>query len=105
MKNEGLETCLRDKIVTFLRKELMIREVTLHGSVRLEADLGVTGDDAVELILAFGIAFQVDVTKFPINDYFGPEGLDVFCLYPDSKSRKSLTIDDLERAVVDGKLI
>jgi hypothetical protein len=104
-ENRDLDTDLHDKLVTFLRKELMIREEILHGSIRIEADLGVTGDDAVELVLAFGKAFQVDVTEFRINEYFGPEGTDIFCLYPDAKSRKNLTIDDLERAVLDGRLV
>jgi hypothetical protein len=36
-------------------------------------DLGVDGDDAIELIAEFGKRFNVDMTGFKASDWFGPE--------------------------------
>lgn len=47
-------------------------EVTRDAAV--EEDLGVTGDDAVELLIEYGRAFNVNITKFMAADYFSPEG-------------------------------
>ncbi len=83
----------------------MVRNFDFDSNTRIEKDLGVTGDDAAELIEAFAKEFQVDVSHFKFHDYFGPEGMDFFCEYPDSQSRKKLTIADLEEAVHLCKLV
>lgn len=95
---------LYDRIVFFLKRETMVRSVKFNYYTQIEKDLGVTGDDAVELIEAFAKEFQVDTANFNFHEYFGPEGTDIFCMYPDAKSRKKLTIADLENAVKLGKL-
>lgn len=96
---------LYDRIVSFLKKETMVRNVNFNRYTQIERDLGVTGDDAAELIEAFAQEFRVDLTHFTFHDYFGPEGTDVFCDFPDSKSRKKLNIADLEEAVKQHKLL
>ncbi len=83
----------------------MIRNYDFTRETRIEKDLGVTGDDANELIMAFAKEFHVDVSHFILHDYFGPEGTDIFCAYSDAESRKKLTIADLEEAVDLGKLV
>ncbi len=99
------EEDLYDRIVSFIKKETMVRNVDINSYTQIEKDLGVTGDDAVELIEAFAKEFQVDVSHFMIHDYFGPEGIDIFGKFPDSQSRKKLTVADLEEAVKQGKLV
>jgi hypothetical protein len=50
-------------------------------SSRINLDLGVAGDDGVELIQAFGKAFGVDVSTFPYMKHFGSEGINPFALF------------------------
>ncbi|QNK64968.1 DUF1493 family protein [Pedobacter sp. PAMC26386] len=40
----------------------------------LQKDLGIFGDDSVDLLIAFSEKFKVDVNAFPISTYFDPEG-------------------------------
>lgn len=99
------DTNLFERIVSFLKKETLFRSYDFTRETRIEKDLGVTGDDAAELIEAFAKEFQVDVSRFTFHDYFGPEGIDFFCQYPDLQTRKKLTVGDLVEAVGIGKLV
>jgi len=42
---------------------------------RLEEDLGITGDDASDLIREFSARFAVDITGLEFHKHFGPEGV------------------------------
>lgn len=42
---------------------------------KLVDDLGITGADGVELILAFSKRFGVDIRQMNVGQYFGDEGL------------------------------
>jgi hypothetical protein len=87
----------------FKKKEL-IRDTTL------ETDLGITGDDSDDFLIAFGKEFKVDVSQFPIGDYFGDEGDPILPalirMFTGRKKRqtKDLTIGQLEKAVIAGRL-
>jgi acyl carrier protein len=63
-----------DKLKSFLVKQAAVEEEEITRDAQLEDDLGVTGDDAVDLLIAYGKTFNVDVTKFMAADYFSPEG-------------------------------
>jgi acyl carrier protein len=47
---------------------------------RLLHDLGIDGDDAVELLLAFEQRFGVDLAALQFGRHFGPEGIPLSCL-------------------------
>ena len=67
-------------VIDWLRAHLQLRGdtiVTLDTAINTE--LGVDGDDGIELITAFGQAHAVDVSGFPYAEHFGPE-LGVFSL-------------------------
>jgi hypothetical protein len=79
--------------------ETATRKQHLSGNTDLEKELGVTGDDAEEFMLKFQREFDVDLSNFRFNRYFGGEG---FMLIPFIKSlhgkgevRDPLTITDL----------
>ena len=78
----------------FKKRELM-RDMTL------ENDLGITGDESEDFLIEFGKEFSVDVSKFPIGDYFRDEG-DPLLL--STKKVKPLTVGHLEKAVIAGRL-
>jgi len=83
-------------------------EVTLDS--RLYEDLGVYGDDATELLVKYGKQFNVDVSKFMAADYFKGEGIDLIggLIRLISGKRlselKVLTVKDLEKGIVAGRL-
>ena len=54
----------------FVDKQGFLYVEELKETTLLECDLRITGDDAVEFILAFGQEFNVDVSKFKLDEYF-----------------------------------
>lgn len=66
-------TDIRAKVIAFLSKELKVDNCTLQDDTRIFHDLGVDGDDAIELIESFSQQFDVDVSGFPYEQYFGAE--------------------------------
>jgi acyl carrier protein len=74
--DERLEERLTKWIAGFLR--VAPGKITQSTSINL--DLGVDGDDGVELISSFGKTFAVDVSDFPYSKYFGPEASHPFGL-------------------------
>lgn len=77
---------------------------------KLQEDLDIWGDDAVEFIENFGKNFDVDISEFDFSKYFKSEGdiilTSVVNLFRKTKSQKftSLTLGDLEQARRNGKL-
>lgn len=76
----------------------------------MEEDLRITGDDADEFLIEFGKIFSVDVSNFPVGDYFGDDGDSILPaiirMFTGRKKRKTkrLTIGDLEKAIIAGRL-
>ena len=62
-----------DKIITFLKEWLGCdKELNINNSIG--EDLYVDGDDGIELLEEYSKRFSVDISGFPFDDYFGPEG-------------------------------
>jgi acyl carrier protein len=53
-----------ESLNNFLVKQTSVDRDELIDETSLEGDLGVYGDDAVELIVAFGKEFHVDVSNY-----------------------------------------
>ena len=77
---------------------------------KIEDDLGLTGDDAVEFILTFSKEFNVDISNFVISDYFSREGFDFispivnFFSKKETVQKKNLTVGDLIKITEIGRL-
>ena len=99
-----------NKIREFTIEQAAIREELIREDASLDNDLGITGDDAVEFIIAFGKTFDVDVSKFMAADYFNPEGdiiLPTIIRFFTGKRKpkhKNLLLKHLAKAVIAGKL-
>ena len=91
------------QIKKFTIKEVCLTKEKLDRSTKLYDELGISGDDAVEFILAFGKHFNVDISRFSISDYFHPEGYSVFSL-SSTKKKKELTLAHLEKAAIAHRL-
>lgn len=74
---------------------------------RIEKDLGIYGDEAQDFIIRFSDKFNVDVSNFNFKEYFNSE-IDSISLFIANifykKEKKELTINDLKKAIKNGKL-
>lgn len=62
------------EVLGWLRQYLRLNESTrLTPQTMVNFELGVDGDDGVDLLSEFGRRFDVDVESFPYARYFGPE--------------------------------
>ncbi len=93
-----------DAIKCFLEEDYGIRKRRINIQSRIEKDLRITGDDAVEMLVDFGKKFNVDVSNFMAADYFNGEGSFWFFPMNNTPNKKVLTIGHLVKAVIAGKL-
>lgn len=77
------DQALYNRILDFVSSETTTRSQNLSGSTDIAKELGVEGDDAVEFMLKFQKEFDVDLSNFHFDRYFGSEG---FNLIPFIKS-------------------
>ena len=62
------------KLTEFIGKKAGYLPDNFSEETTLDGDMSIYGDDAVEIILAFGKAFDVDVSNFMLGNYFADEG-------------------------------
>src|SRR6516225_8445920 len=65
---------LQERVLAFVSEAADVSVERLTLGTRLEEDLGITGDDAVELLSGFAERFGVDMARLDIHKHFGPEG-------------------------------
>lgn len=99
-----------NKLKDFVIKESAVDDEEITRDTQIEEDLGVTGDDAVDFMIAYGKAFNVDVTQFMTGDYFDGEGDIIlpaiirFFTSKKKKPNKRLTVGHLEKGIIAGRL-
>lgn len=100
----------KDILYSFLIKHAGVTIEELSDETLLEDDLGISGDDAFELIIAFGKEFNVNVSNFMAADYFSGEGDFIlpaiinFFTGRKEKIRRELRLKHLEKAMIAGRL-
>lgn len=105
-----MEDSIFENIKFFVEKKRWKYDFQLLRTTQLEDDLQITGDDAIEFIIAFGKTFSVDVSTFNAAEYFEPEGDIIlpaiirFLKGDKKKQYEVLTLGDLEDAVISKKL-
>ena len=103
---------ISEKLILFIQNETFVKDIVITKDTAVDADLGITGDDADDFIIAFSKEFNVDVSDFDIGKYFNGEGdktistIFNFLLKgtKEVKIKKTLLVADLERAITIGKL-
>jgi len=101
---------ISNKLKAFIIKEAAVEDEEVTREAQIENDLGVTGDDAVDFLIAYGKTFNVDITKFMAADYFNGEGdiiLPALIRAITGKKRnknKILTVEHLEKGIIAGRL-
>lgn len=57
--------------IQFIRQETNIYDLQISEHTTIENDMGVTGAEAFDLIEAIGKKYDVDISQFKFNKYFG----------------------------------
>jgi acyl carrier protein len=98
-----------EDLADFLVEQLRVRRDRLSTTTRLAEDLGVDGEDGVQLIAAFGKRFDVDLGDFHESSYFGPEAAAnpfVWAWWLITRTwpkTQPITVADLEASAVAGR--
>lgn len=90
------------KLISFISEQSGVRENQVNYDSVIEDDLGVTGEDAEELIIQFSKIFKVNIDNFSVNKYFYPEPFLFSSASP--KPKYHLTIGHLAKAITSGRL-
>jgi Protein of unknown function (DUF1493) len=99
-----------EKLKKFIVEQRWEYDFPLVRTTAIEKDLGITGDDSDDFLIAFGKEFNVDVSRLPIGDYFSSEGDPILPAIiriltgKKKKQNKVLTIGHLEKAILAGRL-
>lgn len=99
-----------ERLKDFVSEQAFIDKGDLSRESRIQEDLGITGDDSDEFLLAYGEKFKVDLSEFDIAKYFKPEGdtiLPALIRFFTGKKPPEylpLTLGDLENGIKRGKL-
>ena len=97
-----MENIIYNDLIKFAIEEAMLpKRTVLNQESGLYEELGLTGADAIEFIIAYGKKFNVDVSNFMAADYFAAEGMNFF---EGNGGKKALTIGDLLKGVEHSKL-
>jgi hypothetical protein len=101
---------MNEELNLFIEEQLVVNNKELTADTRIEEDLRIYGDDAVEFLIAYGRKFNVDLSNFMAADYFSPEGFDMLSTILRFFQRKpkpvknELTVNDLQKGIVAGVL-
>ena len=100
------------EIQSFISKYWSIPISKLNSNAKLEDDLDIIGDDAVEFFNKFAIEFKVDLSDLDLKKYFESEGVGLlnFSWFfgkrrKIKRSEHEITIADLENVLKNGKWI
>lgn len=64
---------IEEKVKALVAQQTGVRIEELSLQTELGKELGIDGDDAVEFFEKFSEEFQVDLSTFQFDKYFGPE--------------------------------
>lgn len=105
------ENTFWEMVQSFVSSFWGVKVDRLKKETRLEGDLGITGDDAIEFFDAFHEEFKVDLKDLDLRKYFGGEGFGLINLswLLGQKQVKRLpyeiTLGDLEKVLEIGKWV
>ena len=98
-----------DSFADFISAYLSVRRNRISMNTRIGEDLGIDGDDGIELMRDYSIKYSVDISSFDYSLYFGPEGCNPFIAIPYwlglLPKLKTMTVGDLYNGAIEGKLV
>ncbi|HEY2028184.1 MAG TPA: DUF1493 family protein [Myxococcales bacterium] len=84
-----------EAVIEFVARECSVSSGRLTGTTRLTADLGVTGDDALQLMASFAKEFGVDLSRFRPEQHFAAEAMNPLLLFSRRWWRSRRTLRDV----------
>ncbi|MBL7734380.1 MAG: DUF1493 family protein [Chitinophagaceae bacterium] len=92
------------ELVAFIRDKSGEHEIPITRETLIEDNLGISGDDAGDLVVEFSKKYKVDISNFKFRSYFHgePSILDVIGI--NSRKKKPFTVGHLEKAIIAGRL-
>ncbi|WP_339694763.1 DUF1493 family protein [uncultured Roseivirga sp.] len=100
-----MENAILTQILELIPESLLPDDKGNLSELRLEEDLSIYGDDAVDFIEKFSAKFKVDIEGLDFSKYFSKEtSFHFFKKHFKPKNKRPLTLGDLERAVINRKL-
>lgn len=91
---------MNDVLVVFVREQIREFKLSINECTRLEDDLGVTGDEAEELIAAFAKRFNVNIEEFRFEKYFYSEP----SIFISEEPKEVFTVGNLQKGIDCGYL-
>jgi len=91
-------------LIAFISKRSGVNENEINYNSLIEDDLGVSGEDAEELIIEFSKHFKVNIDEFKFNKYFDPEPSAFDFLNHNNRKKEPLTVEHLAKGIARGKL-
>jgi hypothetical protein len=88
------------ELVVFIREQINEYNMPMTKETLIEDDLGITGDEAEELIVNFSKKYNVDISSFIFANYFFDEP----GIFLQNRKIKPFTIGHLEKAIIAGRL-
>lgn len=73
-----IDTALLSAVASFVARVSGCPIRKINARSQIEKDLGITGDDAIELMQAFAEEFEADLAGMEFCRHFGLEGFDLF---------------------------
>jgi len=92
---------LFNELVMFVRNQIGVYDTLITRKTLIEDELGVTGDDAEDLLITFSRRYNIDISNFNFTKYFYDEP-GVFNLQ--NRKIEPLTVGHLEKAIIAGRL-
>ena len=88
------------ELVSFIRDMFGEHEMPITRDTLIEDDLGITGDEAYNLLVEIKKRYHVDIKEFEFAKYFNDEP----SMFDTSKAVKPFTVGHLEKAIIAGRL-
>lgn len=101
---------ITEELIEFIRKTTFIERMPVTETTLLVDEIGISGDDAIDFLEKFSKRFDVDISAFDFMKYFNDEGevsisiLDYWLGNKKNRTKNQLTVGDLQKAVLAGKL-
>ncbi len=108
--DQPLQQTPAQRVIEFFSTELALPPEQIDLTSRLRQDLGIDDADAADLMEAYALTFDIDISAFRINDYFGadigvhPVLSHIMWLFGNSRPLKTLTVADCAKALETGRL-
>ena len=101
---------MNQQLINFISEQTGVEPEDIKPEAGFEDDLGVFGDDTVELVIAYAERFNVDISNFIFKKYISPEGdtllPTIIRLFTGKEpdKQKELTVGHLEKGIIAGRL-